>query len=98
MIADFSKKSLEELRILDLGVLEGAFSIELARRGATVVGIEGREANIVKAQFAKEALSLNNVDFILDDVRNVFRQCSEFYLHPLLSIQSSAADRLLFGL
>jgi hypothetical protein len=71
MIADFSKRPFEDLRILDLGVLEGAFSIELARRGATVVGIEGREANIVKAQFAKEALSLNNVDFILDDIRDV---------------------------
>ncbi len=71
MIADFSRQPFENLRILDLGVLEGAFAIELARRGATVVGIEGREANIVKAQFAKEALSLKNVDFILDDVRNV---------------------------
>lgn len=71
MITDFSKRPLEEFRILDLAVLEGAFSIELARRGATVIGVEGREANVAKARFAKEALALDNVDFVLDDVRNV---------------------------
>ncbi len=70
MITDFSKEPLEKLRILDLAVLEGAFSIELARRGATVVGVEGREANVAKARFAKEALGLTTVDFVLDDVRN----------------------------
>lgn len=70
-ISDVCQKPIQNLRILDLACLEGAFSIELAMRGATVVGVDGREANIVKATFAKQVLSLSNVEFVRDDVRNV---------------------------
>jgi 2-polyprenyl-3-methyl-5-hydroxy-6-metoxy-1,4-benzoquinol methylase len=33
--------------VLDLGCLEGLYALELARPGAEVVAIEGRQANIV---------------------------------------------------
>ncbi|MBC1220039.1 bifunctional 2-polyprenyl-6-hydroxyphenol methylase/3-demethylubiquinol 3-O-methyltransferase UbiG, partial [Nostoc sp. UCD120] len=59
------------MRILDLGCLEGLYSIGLALHGATVVGIEGREVNFQKAKFAKECLGLNNLEFIQDDVLNL---------------------------
>lgn len=71
IVSDICQKPWEKLRVLDLACLEGGFSIEFALRGANVLGIEGREANIAKARFAKDALSLTNVDFIQDDVRNI---------------------------
>jgi hypothetical protein len=71
MVADFAQKPLQDLRILDLACLEGLYGIELARQGATVVGIEGRKPNIAKAKFAQEALALDNLTLIHDDVRNL---------------------------
>src|SRR5262249_20374040 len=50
------------------------YAVELAKRGAKVVGVEGREANIEKARFAKEVLSLDNLDLIQDDVRNIHKE------------------------
>lgn len=64
--------------MLDLACLEGLYGIELARHGAEVVGIEGREANIEKARFAKDVLALDNLTFVQDDVRNL---CAEKYGH-----------------
>jgi SAM-dependent methyltransferase len=71
IVSDLSGKPLGELRILDLACLEGQYAIEFARHGAHAVGIEGREASIVKAQFVKDALSLDNVAFYQDDIRNL---------------------------
>jgi SAM-dependent methyltransferase len=71
IVSDVSQRPLHELRILDLGCLEGLFAIELARQGAEVVGIEGREANLAKAQFARDVLGLHNLDLVQDDIRNL---------------------------
>ncbi|WP_242057012.1 MULTISPECIES: class I SAM-dependent methyltransferase [Oscillatoriales] len=70
-ISDIVDRPFENLRILDLACLEGLYGIELALQGAEVVGIEGRQANIEKARFAKEALSLDNIQLVHDDVRNL---------------------------
>jgi SAM-dependent methyltransferase len=64
--------SLERRRVLDLACLEGMYALELARHGADVVAIEGREANVEKARFAGRALGLA-VDFRLGDVRELSR-------------------------
>jgi len=74
VVADLSGRPLEQLRILDLACLEGLYAVELARHGARVVAIEGREANIEKARFAKEVLGLGNLELIRDDVRHLSRQ------------------------
>jgi SAM-dependent methyltransferase len=50
--------SLNGKKILDIGCLEGKFSVEFARHGATVVSIDAREANIEKARFAAKSLNL----------------------------------------
>jgi SAM-dependent methyltransferase len=56
---------------LDIACLEGLFAIELARRGAKVVAIEGREANLDKAEFVKDMLFLDDLKLVRDDVRNL---------------------------
>ncbi|MFQ5506633.1 MAG: class I SAM-dependent methyltransferase [Planctomycetota bacterium] len=70
-IRDISGRPLECLRVLDLACLEGMWAIELASHGATVVGIEGREANIAKARLARDVHGLDNLELIKDDVRNL---------------------------
>ncbi len=71
IVSDNLHKPWPELRILDLACLEGQYAVELARRGARVVGIEGREANIEKARFAQRVHGLANLELVQDDVRNL---------------------------
>jgi ubiquinone/menaquinone biosynthesis C-methylase UbiE len=71
--SDLLGKPLAEAKVLDLACLEGHYGIEFALQGATVVGIEIRESNIVKARYAQQELGLNNIRFIQDDVRNLSR-------------------------
>lgn len=70
-VSDIARRPLAELRILDLACLEGLYAVELARHGASVVGIEGREANIEKARFAKDVLGLERLELVQDDVRHL---------------------------
>jgi SAM-dependent methyltransferase len=70
-VNDISNKPISECRILDLGCLDGMFSIEFALHGAETIGVEIREANIKKAIFCKEVLGLENLEFRQDDVRNI---------------------------
>jgi len=74
IVTDLAGGSLRGLRVLDLACLEGQYAIEFALHGAAVVGIEGREANIAKARFAKEALGLKGLEFFQDDVRNLSKE------------------------
>jgi len=56
-------------RILDLGILEGGQTFELAKKpGVSVIGIEGREENLGKASFIRELLGFDNVRLILGDL------------------------------
>lgn len=70
-IADLSVRPWNQLRILDLGSLEGFYSLEFASHGAEVVAIEGRESNNAHARYAAEVLEYRKVEFITDDVRNL---------------------------
>jgi SAM-dependent methyltransferase len=70
-IADVLGKPWDQLRILDLGSLEGFFALEFASHGAQVVAIEGRESNNARARFAAEALGISRIEFVTDDVRNL---------------------------
>src|SRR6266704_5753746 len=70
-VFDLAGGAVEGLRILDLACLEGLYAIEFARHKAKCVGIEGREANIEKARFAKQVLALENLEFVQDDARNL---------------------------
>ena len=55
--------------ILDLGSLEGGQTFQLAKMpGVSVVGVEGRKNNITKANFVKELLHTDNVEFMYADL------------------------------
>lgn len=71
IVSDLVDKPLNECRILDLGCLDGMFSIEFAQHGAETIGIEVRESNIKKAIFCKEILKLGNLEFRHEDARNI---------------------------
>ena len=70
----FFPTSLEErkkLRVVDLGCLEGGYTVEFARLGFDSLGIEAREENLEKCNYAKSKLNLPNLNFVKDDVRNL---------------------------
>lgn len=71
IIQDVAHHPLRELRVLDLACLEGLYGIELALQGATVVGLEARQASIEKARAVKEILGLTGIELIQDDVRHI---------------------------
>lgn len=75
IIKDISSEEMGSLRVLDLGSNEGLYTIELGLQGVkSAVGVEGREANLKKAEFVKDVLKLNNIQFFQDDVRNLSQQ------------------------
>lgn len=65
------------LSVVDLGCLEGGYTVELARMGFNALGIEIREESIEKCQYVKDNLCLDNLRFAQDDVRNL-RQYGTF--------------------
>lgn len=71
IVADNARKPLPDLRILDLACHEGLYAVELAQHGAKVTGIEIREEHLKKAHFAREILSLSNLELFQDDIRNL---------------------------
>jgi SAM-dependent methyltransferase len=54
-------------KVLDVGCLEGYFSLECALHGADVLGIDAREINVKKCEFVKSVLGVNNMTFALAD-------------------------------
>jgi len=73
LLRDFGYSDISGLRILDLACHEGAFSIEFARQGAVVVGIDGRESSIARAAWAASMMGLE-CQFRVEDVRNLRSQ------------------------
>ncbi len=71
LIRDFSKKPLDQIRILDLACGEGVYSIEAALRGARVMGVDARTERMNEGAKVAQRLGLNNIRFEQCDVRNV---------------------------
>ncbi len=58
-------------RVVDLGCLEGGYAVEFARAGYEVLGIEARTDSIARCRYVADRLSLENLSFVQDDVRNL---------------------------
>ena len=58
-------------RIVDLGCLEGGYTVEFARHGMDALGIEARASNYAKCELVQAGVSLPNLRFARDDVRNI---------------------------
>lgn len=67
----WSPQERAQVRVADLGCLEGGYAVEFARHGYQSVGIEVRAANIEKCRWLANRLQLPNLTFIHDDVRNI---------------------------
>lgn len=62
---------LKGKRILELGPLEGGHTLQLVKRGASVLGIEGHEANYKRCLFIKELFHMDSAEFMLGDLREI---------------------------
>lgn len=62
---------IEGLRVLDIACGEGSTSIELAARGARVVGLDGRQVHVDRARFVAEAFGLDDARFEVADCRRL---------------------------
>jgi SAM-dependent methyltransferase len=95
------------IRVADLGCLEGGYTAEFARLGFQAVGIEVRQSNFQACQYVKANTSLDNLEFIHDDVWNVAKYgtfdavfCCGLLYHldrpkDFLQLVSSVTRRLL---
>jgi SAM-dependent methyltransferase len=57
--------------VIDIGCLEGGYAVEFARAGFEVTGLEARQVNVERCEFAAAALALHNLRFVRDDARNL---------------------------
>ncbi|HUR81833.1 MAG TPA: class I SAM-dependent methyltransferase [Thermoanaerobaculia bacterium] len=60
-----------DVRVLDLGALEGGLSFEMAREGWNATGVEGRADNFRKASLIAEYYALPNLRFVQKDVKEL---------------------------
>ena len=73
-VCDLAHRPLAGLRVLDLACAHGHYSFEMAKLGAQVLGIEGRESWLEQARRTKQDTSLSSVEFVQDDVRNLSKE------------------------
>jgi ubiquinone/menaquinone biosynthesis C-methylase UbiE len=57
-----------DIRVADLGCLEGGYAVEMARMGFQVLGLDIRETNLVACRYVKANTNLPNLEFVKDDV------------------------------
>lgn len=68
---DLASKPFSELSVLDLGCGEGVYTLEAGIRGAKATGLDGRDNRLKFGREVAKRHQLDNVRFIVDDVRNV---------------------------
>jgi SAM-dependent methyltransferase len=72
----FDGRLASSVRIADLGCLEGGYSVEFARAGFEVAGIEVRQSNYARCQYVRERIDLPNLSFVHDNVWNLLQHGS----------------------
>jgi SAM-dependent methyltransferase len=96
-----------QVRIADLGCLEGGYTVEFARLGLQALGIDVRESNIEACRYVQSKVNLPNLDFVRDDVWNIAAHgnfdavfCCGLFYHldkprEFLNVLSKVTKRLL---
>ncbi|EKE02088.1 MAG: methyltransferase [uncultured bacterium] len=64
----FRDKEWKDCTFIDLGCNEGTSTFTLARSGAHVIGVEGREDTVARANFIKKDLNIDNIEFFAGNV------------------------------
>lgn len=94
--------------LADLGCLEGGFSVEFARMGLEVIGVDVRETNISACNYIKSRINLPNLKFVMDDAWNIGRYgpfdiifCAGLFYHvdkpkEFMSLLADNAKKMLF--
>jgi hypothetical protein len=67
----FNHDELAKLSVVDLGCLEGGYSLAFAKMGLQVTGIDAREENLEKCEWVKSHFNLPNLKYVKDDVKNL---------------------------
>jgi SAM-dependent methyltransferase len=62
-----------QLRLADVGCLEGGYAVEFARMGFRVLGIEVRDSNIAACNYVKSKTGLPHLEFVQDNALNIAR-------------------------
>lgn len=63
--------SLEGKTVVDLGCLEGGFTLAFAERGAQLaLGIEAREISVKRCELARDLLGLQTAEFVEADIKD----------------------------
>ena len=71
--------SISGKRILDLGCADGTFSVELAKMGADVVGVDAFDIRIRHAEFLAALHAVGDkIEFICDDISNIEEEIGTF--------------------
>lgn len=73
VVADHLAGDFDNRRVLDIGCLEGYFSIECALQGASVVGIDGKLLNVRKCEFVRSVLGVDRARFVQADAMTLTR-------------------------
>jgi 2-polyprenyl-3-methyl-5-hydroxy-6-metoxy-1,4-benzoquinol methylase len=97
-----------KLSLIDLGCLEGGYTVEFARLGLQALGLDVREANIEAARYVQSKVNLPNLKFVVDNVWDAEKHgsfdvtfCCGLYYHvdkpvELMRLLSRLTKRVLF--
>jgi len=67
-------ENLDGKNVLDIACNCGFYSFELSNRGANVIGIDNSYQDIVRANFSKKVLGIENVEFRICDVDEINKE------------------------
>lgn len=67
----FRPEEISSLHLVDLGCLEGGYSLAFAKMGIHVTGMDAREENLEKCEWVKSHFNLPNLNYVKDDVKNL---------------------------
>lgn len=97
----------DHLKLADLGCLEGGYSVEFARLGFDVLGLDVRQVNIDACRYVQSRVNLPNLQFVLDNALNIEKYgsfdvmfCCGLFYHldkprEFLNLLSRATSRVL---